>query len=90
MLERGGLGQEEDLGQLVLSPQRRSFLSGCAAAAGEAGGEVSLRPEVRAGEVACLPQGISDQPCPACDLPLTVSDLCHNSTTAHNFSSSFP
>ena len=39
-------GGEEDLGQLVLSPQRRSFLSGCAAAPGEPGGEVSLRPEV--------------------------------------------
>ena len=50
-LERGGLGQEEDLGQLVLSPQRRSFLSGCAAAPGEAGVEVSLRPEVSLGEV---------------------------------------
>ena len=39
-------GGEEDPGQLVLSPQRRSFLSGCAAAPGEPGGEVSLRPEV--------------------------------------------
>merc|ERR1719394_1736994 len=41
-----GGGGDEDLGQLVLSPQRRSFLSGCAAAPGEPGGEVSLRPEV--------------------------------------------
>ena len=40
----GGLGPQdaEDLQQLVLSPQRRSFLSGCASAADA---EVSLRPE---------------------------------------------
>ena len=44
--ERGGLGvqEAEDLQQLVLSPQRRSFLSGCASAGG-AEAEVSLRPE---------------------------------------------
>lgn len=41
-LERGGM--EEEGGPLVLSPQRRSFISGCAALPGE--GEVSLRPEV--------------------------------------------
>ena len=43
---QGGLGPQdaEDLQQLVLSPQRRSFLSGCASAAG-AEAEVSLRPE---------------------------------------------
>ena len=44
--ESSAPGGDEDPGQLVLSPQRRSFLSGCAAAPGEPGGEVSLRPEV--------------------------------------------
>jgi len=44
--ERGGLGagqDGEDLQQLVLSPQRRSFLSGCTSGGGEP--EVNLRPE---------------------------------------------
>ena len=42
--EKAGLGAEcEDLQQLVLSPQRRSFLGGCSSGAGEL--EVSLRPE---------------------------------------------
>ena len=42
--EKAGLGPEcEDLQQLVLSPQRRSFLGGCSSGAGEL--EVSLRPE---------------------------------------------
>jgi len=44
--ERGGLDQEgEDLQQLVLSPQRRSFLGGCSSGAGLGDGEVNLRPE---------------------------------------------
>ena len=46
----GGLtvGDGDDLQQLVLSPQRKSFLSGCNSGAGGGGGgepEVSLRPE---------------------------------------------
>ena len=42
-----GLGPEtEDLQQLVLSPQRRSFLGGCSSSGGPGGEmEVSLRPE---------------------------------------------
>jgi len=41
----GGLDQEgDDLQQLVLSPQRRSFLGGCSSG-GLGEGEVSLRPE---------------------------------------------
>ena len=42
----GGLGPDgEDLQQLVLSPQRRSFLSGCTSGSGPGEQEVSLRPE---------------------------------------------
>jgi len=44
--ERVGLEQDgEDLQQLVLSPQRRSFLGGCSSGSGLGEGEVSLRPE---------------------------------------------
>ena len=43
----GLTAETEDLQQLVLSPQRRSFLGGCSGGPGGAGGEleVSLRPE---------------------------------------------
>ena len=45
--DRGGLEQDvEDIQNLVLSPQRRSFLGGCSNSGGGLGdGEVSLRPE---------------------------------------------